>query len=70
MVNIKEVIATILMGITEEGMKVLKNNRDIAIELIDGCIEECENSISKAKTLDKSNVCAIYEFVHKRIESY
>ncbi|PGP19210.1 hypothetical protein COA01_21840 [Bacillus cereus] len=55
MLSVDEVIKKIPMEFTLEDLKVLKANKDIAIKKIDGCIEECNNSISKAAASGDSN---------------
>ncbi|AFU17200.1 hypothetical protein MC28_D151 (plasmid) [Bacillus thuringiensis MC28] len=55
MSSVDEVLKKIPMEFTLEDLKVLKANKDVAIEKIDGCIEECNNSISKAEASGDSN---------------
>ncbi|WP_255259339.1 hypothetical protein [Bacillus toyonensis] len=55
MLSVDEVFKKIPMEFTLEDLKVLKANKDVAIEKIDGCIEECNNSISKAEASGDSN---------------
>ncbi|PHD43402.1 hypothetical protein COF67_26825 [Bacillus toyonensis] len=55
MLSVDEVLKKIPMEFTLEDLKVLKANKDVAIEKIDGCIEECNNSISKAEASGDSN---------------
>lgn len=47
MSDLEKVVATIPLGITPEGLKVLKDNKYAALKLIDECIKGCQNSISE-----------------------
>ena len=48
--DVELVVASIPLGITTEGWKVLKRDRIQAIPLIEDCIKSCEYSIEQLNT--------------------
>lgn len=58
MSDVELVVGNIPLGVTPEGWKVLKNNRDLALGLIEEFIKECNSSIIEVNS--RTNERAIY----------